>query len=72
MDKFLAGLDLETLKILYEKEAAQLRNALINGAQWDEVREQRLKVTELSIVIHQKRNSNSNPAETSVRETPNN
>lgn len=72
MDKFLAGLDLETLKILYEKEAAQLRNSLINGATWDEVRDQRQKVTNLSIAIHQKRNSPSNPAESSIRDTPNN
>jgi hypothetical protein len=68
MDKFLTSLDLETLKLLYEKEAAQLRSSLINGALWEDVQDQRIKVTELAIAIHQKRVANGNPAESSLRD----
>lgn len=68
MDKYLSSLDLETLKLLYENESAQLRTALINGALWEEVQSQRIKVTELSIAIHQKRMSSTNPAELNSRQ----
>ncbi len=67
MDKFLLALDLETLKVLHEREASKLRAALINGASWEDLQEQRHLVTEISIVIHQKRMSSSNPAESSTR-----
>lgn len=67
MDKYLSSLDLETLKSLYENEAAQLKTALINGALWEDVQAQRIKVTELAIAIHKKRTSSNNPAETTLR-----
>lgn len=67
MDKYLSSLDLETLKLLYETETAQLRTALINGALWEDVQSQRIRVTELAIALHQKRTASSNPAEISLR-----
>jgi hypothetical protein len=71
MDKYLSSLDLETLKLLYENETAQLRTALLNGALWEDVQAQRIKVTELAIALHQKRMASSNPAEISTRNEPN-
>ncbi len=46
--------DLESLKTLYEKENEELKTRLLNGALWHEVTNQRLRVTELSIALHQK------------------
>ena len=68
MDKHLSSLDIETLKALYEHESAMLKTALLNGALWEEVQSQRIRVTELSIALHQKRISLSNPAESALRD----
>jgi hypothetical protein len=68
MERNLCSLDLNTLKVLYDKEAAALSDALLNGASWNEVREQRKNVTELAIEIHKRRYiSSQNPAEQSIR-----
>ncbi|MGZ5287294.1 MAG: hypothetical protein ACXWB9_08930 [Flavisolibacter sp.] len=67
MDKFLMALDLKTLKVLHDREASKLKNALINGASWEDLQDQRSLVTEITIVIHQKRMSSFNPAESSSR-----
>jgi hypothetical protein len=50
----LFALELDQLKKLQEEAAAELTRLLLNGALWHEVREQKNKVTELSIVIHKK------------------
>ena len=46
--------DLESLKTLYEKESEELRTRLLSGALWEEVKDQRLRVTELSIALYSK------------------
>lgn len=68
MDKSLCSLDLDTLRELYEKETSELKAALLRGVDWDEVRDQRHKVTDLAIAIHKKKFPLAhNPAETSLR-----
>jgi hypothetical protein len=62
MDNALANLDLKTLRDMYEKESGVLRTALINGSSWEEMREQRLRVTEISIAMHRKRQGGGHPA----------
>ena len=61
--------DFAALKSSYEREAAALRTALINGASWDEVKEQRVRVTQLAIEVHRKLHGGTvaNPAERSIR-----
>jgi hypothetical protein len=70
MEQTLWSLDLDTLKLLYDKEAAALRTALINGASWEDVKEQRKIVTDLAITLHKKRMGFPNPAESKIRDTP--
>jgi hypothetical protein len=67
MEKNLCGLDLDTIKILYEQESAKLKTALLNGLPWEELGDQRQKVTELAIALHKKINSTPNPAESTDR-----
>ena len=68
MEKTLCSLDLNILKEMYERESSKLKEALLHGADWEAVRDQRHTVTELAIAIHQKRfPQNNNPAENDVR-----
>lgn len=67
MERNLSSLDLHTIKAMYEKEAEELSSALLNGATWEETREKRKSVTELSIALHQKRNPTGHPAEAFTR-----
>ena len=68
MESNLEHVDLTTLKTTYEREAAALSTALINGASWDDVKEQRIRVTHLAIEVHRKLHASSpNPAERSIR-----
>lgn len=53
----------EALKDVYEKESAKLKASLLNGSSWEEMKDQRQKVTELAIALHKKINSSGNPAE---------
>ena len=55
MEKNLRGLDLLTLKGLHEREAEELNNALLRGADWEDVRDLRQRVTDLAIAMHEKR-----------------
>jgi len=64
MENNYAGLDIEALKNLYEKESGVLHTKLLEGTPWTELKEQRKKVTKLAITLH-KRISNANPAESS-------
>jgi hypothetical protein len=61
----LSHFDLESLRTLYEKENEDLKAKLLNGALWEEVKEQRIRITELSIALHSKLQSikGANPAE---------
>ena len=67
MERNLCSFELEALKKLYETEAEKLTVSLLNGATWEEVKDQRKLVTDLAIAVHKKKHSNSNPAETSMR-----
>lgn len=60
-------LDAESLKKMYNAESAKLKDALLNGSSWEETRDQRRKVTELSIALHKKMHSSENPAESPGR-----
>lgn len=57
---------LEELIESYRKEACDLRESLLAGASWNELKEKTAKVTQLSIAIHSKDPrffKNCNPAE---------
>jgi len=56
-------LDVEELRNAYEKESAKLKASLLNGISWEELKDQRQKVTELAIALHKKINTSGNPAE---------
>jgi hypothetical protein len=56
-------LDVNALREVYEKESASLKSALLNGCSWEELKDQRQKVTELAIALHKKINASENPAE---------
>ena len=67
MERNQCSFELEALKKLYEAEAEKLTVSLLNGATWEEVKDQRKLVTDLAIAVHKKKHSSSNPAETSMR-----
>ena len=68
MERDLCGLNLYDLNTMYEREAERLNTALLNGALWEELKDQRKNVTELAIAIHKKTQViNSNPAESVYR-----
>jgi hypothetical protein len=52
MDIDLTSIDLLTLKALYNKEALELKEKLLNGTNWNEVSEQRITVTKLAMELH--------------------
>ena len=56
-------MDAEALRDVYEKESAKLKASLLNGTPWEEMKDQRQRVTELAIALHKKINSSGNPAE---------
>jgi hypothetical protein len=58
-----SDLDVDVLKNVYEKESAKLKASLLSGTPWEEMKDQRKKVTELAIALHKKINTTSNPAE---------
>jgi len=55
MNRELYGLDLDTLQALYQEEADRLKDELLAGVPWDNLQEQKIKVTELAITIHRKK-----------------
>jgi len=69
----LMNLELETLKDMYTNAAVKLKECLINGASWEELKEYRHDVTELEIALYNKIRStdgtSSNPAEFKNRTT---
>ena len=62
-------LDFEAVNALYEGEKQRLTEALLNGASWEEVQEQRRLVTLLAIERHKKWKL-INPAENEMRKDP--
>jgi hypothetical protein len=60
-------LDVNELRDVYEKESSKLKASLLSGTSWEELKDQRQKVTELAIALHKKINTSSNPAESTDR-----
>jgi hypothetical protein len=60
-------LDVDELRDVFEKESAKLKASLLSGSSWEELKDQRQKVTELAIALHKKINTSSNPAESADR-----
>jgi len=56
------NMDRTALQALYEQQFQQLSSALLDGAKWEDVKQQRLLLTELSIFLD-KRGGTANPAE---------
>jgi hypothetical protein len=68
MDTNLNNIDLDSLKRMHESTSFRLQTALLNGASWDEVQEQRELLIELAVAIHKKQPSYFlNPAESHSR-----
>jgi hypothetical protein len=63
MEMNWSELDVEILRDAYENEASKLKTSLLNGSTWEEMKDQRKKVTELAIALHKKINTSANPAE---------
>lgn len=64
MSREYSELDIDTLNDLYQEETNKLNAELIAGASWESLREQKVKVTELAIILHKKKKeSYLNPAE---------
>jgi hypothetical protein len=61
----LSDYDVDSLRTLYERENENLKTQLLNGAQWEDVKELRFRITELSIALSRKIKSiqGANPAE---------
>jgi hypothetical protein len=66
MEQEWRSLDAEALRSLYQQKQQEFTTALLNGADWKEVQEQRKLVTELSIALY-KRVNEQNPAENNTR-----
>ena len=49
-------MDLEQLQALYQEEARQLETRLLSGTSWEDVRDSRRRVGELSTIIYKKLN----------------
>jgi hypothetical protein len=67
MEMNWSEMDVDALRDFYEKESAQLKASLLNGCSWEEMKDQRQKVTELAIALHKKMHVSGNPAESMDR-----
>lgn len=68
MDLKWNEMDADGLRLMFEQESSKLKAALIKGVPWDDLKDQRQKVTELSIALHKKTHgASSNPAESTDR-----
>ncbi|GAA4342758.1 hypothetical protein [Flaviaesturariibacter amylovorans] len=59
----LHHIDLDSLVRMHQSAAFRLQAALLGGATWQEVQDQRELVTELSIAIQKRRTLNGSPAD---------
>jgi hypothetical protein len=50
----LQNIDLDALKRMHESAVFKLQTALLNGATWEDVQEQRELLIELAVAIHKK------------------
>ena len=48
------GLDTDVLTALYEAEKEKLKERLLEGVSWEETREQRVVIAELSTILYKK------------------
>jgi hypothetical protein len=62
----LSSLSIEALQQLYAVEQARLADSLINGAEWEELRTQRIVVTCIAKEIHHRKF----PIKTTPADTP--
>gem|GEM_PF-2870135 len=67
MNNELHHIELESLVRMHQSASFRLQAALLNGATWQEVQDQRELVTELSIAIQRRRSRAVNPAEAPSR-----
>ena len=71
MDRNLECLDVNMLKSLYERETDDLNEALLNGVSWNDLKDQRKKVTDIAMALQAIRTREDfmkeNPAERSIR-----
>ena len=65
----LSSFSLDELNALYKKADNELRLDLLNGASWNDMRDKRLTVTELSQAIYRKKQitPDSSPADSQLR-----
>jgi hypothetical protein len=63
------GLDTDVLTALYEAEKEKLKERLLDGVSWEDTREQRVVIAELSTILYKKLNPKyfTNPAEKANR-----
>ena len=54
MDTDYSEYNLSELKNLYEKEAIDLRHKLLSGYSWEEVQEERRRMTKIASVIYKR------------------
>lgn len=68
----LSTTHLEVLKSMYAREERKLSEALIDGAGWDAVQEQRRIVTDIAAAIHKRLYPNTafDPASFRLRDNP--
>ncbi|RYY84912.1 MAG: hypothetical protein EOO15_18275 [Chitinophagaceae bacterium] len=62
MKEELHHIDLESLVRMHQSASFRLQAALLSGATWQEVQDQRELVTELSIAIQRRRTRRGHPA----------
>ncbi|GAB4093193.1 hypothetical protein [Flaviaesturariibacter terrae] len=67
MKEELHHINLDSLVRMHQTASFRLQAALLNGATWQEVHEQRELVTELSIAIQKRRSRGGHPAADSER-----
>ena len=68
MERELENLDATTLKSLYDRHMQALSDALLNGAAWQDVQEERNLLIKLSRLLH--RSGTGHPAEQAIRNNP--
>ncbi len=54
METDYSDYDLASLKALYEREARNLRNKLLNGNTWEDVQEERRRMTKIASVLYKR------------------
>jgi hypothetical protein len=59
-EKDVTRLDIENLQKLYQKELDILNASLLNGFSWEALKDQRWKVTHLSVLVHKNLTSENN------------